>query len=91
MTDLADLFDHCGDALPGMSRAASAAEGRTCTNPLANAAPRLLGLLGAEPAHREFLGRALDIGAADLAVLLGELELAGSVRSLAGGFVSRQW
>ncbi|MGA8015234.1 MAG: DNA-processing protein DprA [Candidatus Dormiibacterota bacterium] len=89
VTDLADVFDQCGDTLPGINPAASNTDRATFANHSSSITRRLLELLGTEPVHREVLGRALDIGAADLAVLVGELELAGSVRSAAGGFVSR--
>lgn len=89
VTDLSDVFDQCGDCLPGMNAAAANTDPATFANHSSSATRRLLELLGTEPVHREVLGRALDIGAADLAVLVGELELAGSVRSAAGGFVSR--
>lgn len=51
------------------------------------AARRLLGVIGAEPVPRELVARALGLGARDLAVLVGEMELGGSVRTLPGGLV----
>ena len=50
---------------------------------------RLLAIIGAEAVHRESLGVALGLGASELAVLVGEMELAGSIRTLPGGLVSR--
>jgi DNA processing protein len=49
----------------------------------------LLALLGTEPVHREVVTRALGLDAAELAVLVGEMELAGDIRSLPGGLISR--
>lgn len=52
-------------------------------------AAHLLEVIGAEPIPRELVARALGLGARDLAVLVGEMELGGSVRTLPGGLVQR--
>jgi predicted Rossmann fold nucleotide-binding protein DprA/Smf involved in DNA uptake len=49
----------------------------------------LLALVGSEPVPRELIAQALGLRASRLAVLLGELELEGQVRSLPGGLVAR--
>jgi DNA processing protein len=51
---------------------------------------RLVSLLGVDAVPREFLVRSLGIAPAELAVLLGELELAGAIRCLPGGLVVRE-
>jgi predicted Rossmann fold nucleotide-binding protein DprA/Smf involved in DNA uptake len=52
-------------------------------------ASHLLTLIEAEPVHRELVAQALGLDPIELAVLLGELELEGHVRSLPGGLVAR--
>jgi DNA processing protein len=88
VSDLADLFERCGVGLAlvgGETHPGGAAR----TQDPGSTARRLLALLGAEPVHRELLGRELGIGAAELAVLPGEMELESTIRSLPGGLVSR--
>ena len=111
VTDLADLFDRCGDRFDGAdvrapqritgdqagrtagAAARSEAGGRpgaaATRNRPAGIGERLLSVLGSEAVEREQLGLTLGIGAAELAVLVGEMELAGLIRSLAGGRVTR--
>ncbi len=50
-------------------------------------AQRLINLVGVDAVPREMLVRALGIGPSELAELLGELELAGTIRCLPGGLV----
>jgi DNA processing protein len=91
-SDLADLFPECGAPPPlsGDRKVPRERDGRPSTGAdNGPAAARLLALVGAEPVPRELVARALGLGASDLAVLLGELELVGSVRSLPGGLVAR--
>jgi DNA processing protein len=88
VSDLADLIDVGGDgpAAPGPAKQM----GRTAATQVPGSpARRLLALLGAERVQRELLGRDLGMGAAELAVLLGEMELGGSIRCLPGGLVAR--
>ena len=92
VSDLADVFPEC--AVPGASdrRRRPERPGGEAANPPLEAgdhAARLLALVSAEPVPRELIGRALGLGASGLAVLLGELELEGHVRSLPGGLVAR--
>ena len=90
--DLADLFPVCA-APPVSSRHRKVSlppdGGSSSAIDHGGKPSRLLALVGAEPVHRELLGRALGLGASELAILLGEMELAGSIRSLPGGLVSR--
>ena len=88
VSDLADLFPGCGDGLPSASADIRGAGTDRSIGPGATVR-RLLELLGPEPVHRELLCVELGIGAADLTVLVGEMELAGSVRNLPGGMISR--
>lgn len=92
VSDLADLFPECS-APPAPfrdRRVARSREGRPCEGSAGgDEVSRLLALVGAAPVPRELVARALGLGASDLAILLGELELAGSVRSIPGGLVVR--
>ena len=92
VSDLVDVFPEC--AVPGASEPRLSPErpgGEAASTPLeaGDHAARLLALVSAEPAPRELIGRALGLRASGLAVLLGELELEGHVRSLPGGLVAR--
>ena len=95
VSDLADVVAACGVAPArategtGTGGALEARRGPGAACRLLDMTCRLLDMIGAEPAQREVLGRAMGLGAAELAVLLGELELAGSVRSLPGGLITR--
>jgi len=93
VSDLADL-------LPPLSAGRAGGDGRCeLTEPLrrtGSATPgpdglavRLLDVIGAEAVPRELVAHALRLGARDLAVLVGEMELRGSVRTLPGGLVQR--
>jgi len=92
VSDLADIFSECA-APPRLDRRRKAQragrEGRTAPHQGRDQASRLLALVSAEPVPRELIGRALGLGPSGLAVLLGELELEGHVRSLPGGLVAR--
>ena len=85
ISDLADVFPGCGDGLP---IAGQDIRGSGTDRPI-GPGRRLLELLGPEPVHREVLCQGLGLGAADLAVLVGEMELAGSLRTLPGGLICR--
>jgi DNA processing protein len=94
VSDLADLFPQCAAPSqtdrrregehPGREGGARALEAR-------DHASRLLALVGSEPVPRELIAQAFGLRASRLAVLLGELELEGQVRSLPGGLVARAW
>jgi DNA processing protein len=87
-SDLADVCAACADVLPGIPapRRRVALTGGGDSSLLRR---RVVQLLGAEPVSREILARKLEIGGAELAVLLGEMELDGLVRGLSGGRVVR--
>jgi DNA processing protein len=89
VSDLADVFPQCGDELPGIAGGWSRRPDPARAQPPSGVPRRVLGLLGAEPVHPELVARALGLGAPELAVLLGELELAGHVVSHPGGLISR--
>ena len=92
VSDLADL-------LPPLDAGPTPGDGREPSEPprrRGGAAPgqgalgaRLLDVIGAEAVPRELVAHALGLGARDLAVLVGEMELGGSVRTLPGGLVQR--
>ena len=89
-SDLADLFPQCAaPAVPDRDCEPARPAGEAGSTPAGarDHAARLLALVSAEPVPRELIGRALGLPAAGLAVLLGELELDGHVRSLPGGLV----
>jgi DNA processing protein len=91
-SDLADIFPECAaPPVPNRRRQAALPRDLELGGGTDGGGPpaRLLALVGAEPVHREMIGRALGLGASGLAVLLGELELEGYVRSLPGGLVAR--
>ena len=98
-SDLSDLVPECRAELPGIALGGGCGGSRARRRPGGDGTrprpepralgQRLLDLLGAEPVHREVLARGLDLGAPDVAVLIGELELTGAVRSLPGGRVVR--
>ena len=91
-SDLADLFPECGAPPPlsGDGKVARERDARPSTAAdRGTSAARLLALIGVDPVPRELVARDLGLGASDLAVLLGELELVGSVRCLPGGLVAR--
>ena len=92
VSDLADVFPQC--TAPAVSeRGREAAQpghgGGSTPAGARDHVSRLLALVSAEPVPRELIGRALGLQASGLAVLLGELELEGQVRSLPGGLVVR--
>ena len=91
VSDLADLFPECAAPRPSDRRCRPERPGGERSTPLGarDDAARLLALVSAEPVPRELIGRALGLRASGLAVLLGELELEGHVRSLPGGLVAR--
>jgi DNA processing protein len=92
VSDLADLLPEC--AAPGSKAGAhrprtDGEEEPGGPTPDSGEASRLLALLGGEPVQRELIGRALDLSPSRISVLLGEMELAGTIRSLPGGLVAR--
>ena len=92
ISDLADLLPPLsGGPPPGDGwEPSEASRGRGGAAPgQGGLAVRLLAVIGAEPVPRELVAHALGLGARDLAVLVGEMELCGSVRSLPGGLVQR--
>jgi DNA processing protein len=92
ISDLADLLPPPEAASPpGESRGGlDAPQRKRDTAPgQGEVAARLLEVIGAEPVPRELVARALGLGARNLAVLVGEMELGGSVRTLPGGLVQR--
>jgi DNA processing protein len=91
VSDLADIFPECAAPRPSDRRRGPARPGGERSAPLGvrDHAARLLALVSADPVPRELIGRALGLHASGLAVLLGELELEGHVRSLPGGLVAR--
>jgi DNA processing protein len=92
VSDLADVFPECNAPRRSDRRRKAERPGREGgTTPLQarDHGSRLLALVSAEPVPRELIGQALGLGPAGLAVLVGELELEGHVRSLPGGLVAR--
>jgi DNA processing protein len=92
VSDLSDVFPECaappvssrrrGDSLPRQP-------GSIPVLDQGSHASRLLELVGAGPVQREWVAQALDVSPPELAVLVGEMELAGTVRRLPGGLISR--
>jgi DNA processing protein len=92
VSDLADLFPECAalSVSAGRPKAEHARDGGgSPPREARDHASRLLALVGSEPVPRELIAQALGLRASRLAVLLGELELEGQVRSLPGGLVAR--
>jgi len=91
VSDLADIVPECaGPRAYDPRRGPGRSDGERSSPARArDHAVRLLALVSAEPAPRELIGQALGLRASELAVLLGELELEGHVRSLPGGLVAR--
>jgi DNA processing protein len=91
VSDLADLLPRLAAGAPaefsGLSEQAQGRPGAAAGQ--GAAAVRLLEAIGAEPVPRELVAGALGLGARDLAVLVGEMELTGSIRTLPGGLVQR--
>ena len=92
VSDLSDLFPECVTP-PVSNRRRKGALPRDPDPRLVvggrSHASHLLTLIEAEPVHRELVAQALGLDPIELAVLLGELELEGHVRSLPGGLVAR--